>query len=83
MAIVRQAEAVVASAAVIPRDVDTVVDAARVIIPLTLVDVCTEGRKDQRAVRDPNPWPTTVPQISYMSLGVGGVSLRPANSLHL
>lgn len=85
MAVVCQAEAVIAGAAVIPRDVDTVVDAASVIVPLALIDVCREGREPQRAVRDLNPLPRpiAVPQISYMLPKRDGGSLRLANSLHM
>lgn len=48
MAVVRQAEAVVAGAAVIPGDVDALVDAARVVLSLTLIDVC-RGERERRA----------------------------------
>lgn len=48
MAVVRQAEAVVAGAAVVPGDVDALVDAARVVLPLALIDVCGEEREEGR-----------------------------------
>jgi len=44
VAVVGQAEAVVAGTAVVARDVDTLVDTACVVFPLALVDVCGERR---------------------------------------
>lgn len=50
VAIVRQAEAVVAGAAVVAGDVDALVHAARVVLPLTLINVCRgEGQESCRA----------------------------------
>lgn len=41
MAVVCQAEAIVTGAAVVPGDVDTLVDAACVVLPLTLIHIFT------------------------------------------
>lgn len=49
VAIVCQAEAVVARAPVIPRDVHALVDAAAVVFGCTLIDICRETIR--RAVR--------------------------------
>lgn len=45
MAVVREAEAVVARAPVVPRDVDALVDTSSVIIGRALIDVCSETQK--------------------------------------
>lgn len=84
MAVVRQAEAVVAGAAVIPGDVDALVDAARVVLPLTLIDIC-RGERERRAggagssrrwFFPPAPW-RSPPQWIFRPRG-SAASLAPA-----
>lgn len=67
MAVVCQAEAIVTGAAVVPGDVDTLVDAACVVLPLTLIHICRERRGASCREHSTAVYPSPVPDPAHVS----------------